>query len=97
MLAIRLVDGTCAGLEWIGAQNQVEYPFAAYLAWVLSALGGLAADDEHNARLRHTLLVFLQTGGQRSATCAAWSTSVADAGRWHPEGLWAGELHRTVP
>jgi hypothetical protein len=33
MSAIRLVDGTCAGLEWIGAQNQVEYPFAACLAW----------------------------------------------------------------
>jgi PucR-like helix-turn-helix protein/diguanylate cyclase with GGDEF domain len=32
-------------------------------AWVLSTLAGLAADDEHHARLRETLLVFLQTGG----------------------------------
>ena len=32
-------------------------------AWVLSTLAGLADDDEHHARLRETLLVFLQTGG----------------------------------
>ena len=32
-------------------------------AWVLSTLAGLAADDEHHARLRDTLLVFLHTGG----------------------------------
>ena len=32
-------------------------------AWVLGTLAGLAADDEHHARLRGTLLVFLQTGG----------------------------------
>jgi hypothetical protein len=31
--------------------------------WVLSTLAGLATDDEHHARLRDTLLVFLQTGG----------------------------------
>jgi PucR C-terminal helix-turn-helix domain/GGDEF-like domain len=37
-------------------------------AWVLSTLGGLAADDEHQARLRETLLVFLQTGGSYKAT-----------------------------
>jgi hypothetical protein len=28
ILVIRLVASTCAGLEWIGAQNQLEYPFA---------------------------------------------------------------------
>jgi hypothetical protein len=32
-------------------------------AWVLSTLAGLAADDEHHARLRGTLLVFLESGG----------------------------------
>ena len=37
-------------------------------AWVLSTLGGLATDDEHHARLRATLLVFLQTGGSYKAT-----------------------------
>src|SRR5580692_7377314 len=31
--------------------------------WVRSTLAGLATDDEHHARLRETLLVFLQTGG----------------------------------
>jgi hypothetical protein len=37
-------------------------------AWVLSTLGDLAADDEHHARLRDTLLVFLQSGGSYKAT-----------------------------
>jgi hypothetical protein len=37
-------------------------------AWVLSTLGGLATDDEHHARLRDTLLVFLQLGGSYKAT-----------------------------
>jgi len=37
-------------------------------AWVLATLGGLAAGDEHHARLRETLLVFLQTGGSYKAT-----------------------------
>jgi hypothetical protein len=37
-------------------------------AWVLSTLGGLATDDEHHARLRDTLLVFLQTGGSYKTT-----------------------------
>lgn len=37
-------------------------------AWVLTTLAGLAADDEHHARLRDTLLVFLQTGGSYKAT-----------------------------
>lgn len=36
--------------------------------WVRSTLAGLAADDEHHARLRKTLLVFLQTGGSYKAT-----------------------------
>ena len=36
--------------------------------WVLSTLGGLAADDENHARLRDTLLVFLQSGGSYKAT-----------------------------
>ena len=35
MSVIRLVGGTCAGLEWTGAQNQVEYPLAACLAWAM--------------------------------------------------------------
>ncbi len=37
-------------------------------AWVLSTLAGLAADDEHHARLRDTLLVFLQAGGNYKTT-----------------------------
>jgi DNA-binding PucR family transcriptional regulator len=37
-------------------------------AWVLSTLAGLAADDEHHARLRETLLVFLRSGGSYKAT-----------------------------
>jgi DNA-binding PucR family transcriptional regulator len=36
--------------------------------WVLSTLAGLAGDDEHHARLRETLLVFLQSGGSYKAT-----------------------------
>jgi DNA-binding PucR family transcriptional regulator len=36
--------------------------------WVLRTLADLAADDEHHARLRETLLVFLQTGGSFKAT-----------------------------
>src|SRR5580658_3537025 len=39
-------------------------------AWVLSTLGQLATDDEHHARLRETLLVFLDTGGSYKATAA---------------------------
>ncbi len=37
-------------------------------AWVLSTLGGLAADDEHQALLRETLLIFLQSGGSYKLT-----------------------------
>jgi DNA-binding PucR family transcriptional regulator len=37
-------------------------------AWVLSTLAGLATDDENHARLRDTLLLFLQTGGSYKAT-----------------------------
>ena len=37
-------------------------------AWVLSTLGGLATDDEHHARLRDTLLPFLQSGGSYKTT-----------------------------
>jgi hypothetical protein len=36
--------------------------------WVLSTLAGLARDDEHHARLRETLLVFLQSGGSYKTT-----------------------------
>jgi PucR-like helix-turn-helix protein len=37
-------------------------------AWVLKTLAGLATDDEHNARLRDTLLAFLQAGGSYKTT-----------------------------
>jgi DNA-binding PucR family transcriptional regulator len=37
-------------------------------AWVLATLGGLSTDDEHHARLRDTLLVFLQSGGSYKTT-----------------------------
>jgi len=36
--------------------------------WVRSTLAGLAANDDHHARLRETLLVFLQSGGSYKAT-----------------------------
>jgi DNA-binding PucR family transcriptional regulator len=35
---------------------------------VTSTLAGLAADDEHHARLRDTLLTFLQMGGSYETT-----------------------------
>ena len=37
-------------------------------AWVLSTLAGLATDDEHHARLRDSLLLFLQFGGSYKMT-----------------------------
>jgi hypothetical protein len=37
-------------------------------AWVLSTLADLAIDDEYHARLRDTLLIFLQTGGSYKTT-----------------------------
>jgi DNA-binding PucR family transcriptional regulator len=37
-------------------------------AWVRGTLAGLATDDENHARLRETLLAFLQTGGSYKAT-----------------------------
>ncbi|HSZ44327.1 MAG TPA: helix-turn-helix domain-containing protein [Streptosporangiaceae bacterium] len=36
--------------------------------WVRSTLAGLASDDEHHARLRETLLVFLRSGSSYKAT-----------------------------
>jgi len=36
--------------------------------WVIETLGPLAADDDHNARLRDTLRVFLQENGSYKAT-----------------------------
>jgi PucR-like helix-turn-helix protein/diguanylate cyclase with GGDEF domain len=37
-------------------------------AWVVATLAGLAIDDEHHARLRDTLLAFLQSGGSYKTT-----------------------------
>jgi DNA-binding PucR family transcriptional regulator len=37
-------------------------------AWVIGTLAGLATDDEHHARLRDTLLVFLESGGSYKTT-----------------------------
>jgi DNA-binding PucR family transcriptional regulator len=37
-------------------------------AWVFKTLGGLAIDDEYHARLRDTLLLFLQMGGSFKMT-----------------------------
>jgi DNA-binding PucR family transcriptional regulator len=36
--------------------------------WVSGTLAELATDDEHHARLRETLLVFLRSGGSYKAT-----------------------------
>jgi hypothetical protein len=40
-------------------------------AWVWSVLGPLAVDDEHSARLRETVQVFLATGGSYTATAGS--------------------------
>jgi len=37
-------------------------------AWVIETFGPLAGDDEHNAKLRGTLRVFLQENGSYKAT-----------------------------
>ena len=37
-------------------------------AWVAETLGALADDDEHNARLRDTLRIFLQENGSYKTT-----------------------------
>jgi len=37
-------------------------------AWVIETLGALASDDDHNARLRGTLAVFLKENGSYKAT-----------------------------
>ena len=37
-------------------------------AWVTETLGALADDDDHNARLRDTLRVFLQENGSYKST-----------------------------
>jgi DNA-binding PucR family transcriptional regulator len=37
-------------------------------AWVTETLGALADDDEHNARLRDTLRIFLQENGSYKTT-----------------------------
>jgi len=37
-------------------------------AWVVETLGALADDNEHHARLRDTLRVFLQENGSYKAT-----------------------------
>lgn len=39
-------------------------------AWVWSVLGSLAIDDEHCARLRETLQIFLATGCSHTATAS---------------------------
>ena len=39
-------------------------------AWVSQVLGPLATDDDHYARLRETLRVFLATGGSYTASAA---------------------------
>ena len=46
----------------------VAIEHALLRAWVLTTLAGLATDDEHHARLRDTLLTFLQSGGSYKAT-----------------------------
>ena len=62
-------------------------------AWVLSTLAGLADDDEHHARLRETLLAFLQSGGRPKTTAerlmsARTRSSTGSAGR---KRAWAGQ------
>src|SRR4029077_17780801 len=70
--SVALASGTAApGAVTFGQVAPVAMMLgsAALLrAWVLSTLAGLAADDEHHARLRDTLLVFLQGGGSYKTT-----------------------------
>jgi DNA-binding PucR family transcriptional regulator len=73
------LSAQAVALAGSGAHRAVAYrevaPVAMMLgspgllrAWVLATLGGLAADDEHHARLRETLLAFLDSGGSYKAT-----------------------------
>ncbi len=60
---IRLVASTCAGLEWIGAQNQLEYPFA--LAGALAYKFGYRRADPATTVAQHaaSLTALQQTLG----------------------------------
>ncbi len=63
ILVIRLVASTCAGLEWIGAQNQLEYPFA--LAGALAYKFGYRRADPATTVAQHaaSLTALQQTLG----------------------------------
>ena len=49
-------------------QREAHRGFMPPVEWPSSTLAGLAADDEHHARPRDTLLVFLQAGGSYKTT-----------------------------
>jgi len=64
-------------------------------AWVIEILGALADDDDHNARLRDTLRVFLQENGSYKATAerltlhkntVQYRVRKAEEGLGHPIG-----------
>jgi len=54
----------------VGAAALLSADVEATRAWVHQVLGPLATDDDHSARLRETLRVFLATGGSYTASAA---------------------------
>jgi GGDEF-like domain len=67
-------------------------------AWVLATLAGLATNDEHHARLRDTLLVFLQSGGVTRRRPSSWSCirTRCSTGSARPRRVWASRPVRTA-
>jgi DNA-binding PucR family transcriptional regulator len=54
----------------VGVAALLSADVEAARAWVSQILGRLATDDDHSARLRETLRVFLATGGSYTASAA---------------------------
>ena len=54
----------------VGVAALLSADVEAARAWVSQILGRLATDDDHCARLRETLRVFLATGGSYTASAA---------------------------
>jgi hypothetical protein len=54
----------------VGAVALMASDLDSARGWVADTLGALAVDDEHNQRLRETLLAFLASGGSYTAAAA---------------------------
>jgi len=72
--AVALLGGACAPqvtmFGQVGVAALLSADVEAARAWVSQVLGPLATDDDHCARLRETLRVFLATGGSYTASAA---------------------------